>query len=588
MDNETCVEAWRSYEHICKHYLLEGDQLHWLAVSLYVSCRKNKNSINNPISISRLLKSANELKLLIFFDKLHKWIDMENLPDQLRKKIDQIESSFNISSIIFQKYFQIFIQIFGGNEEKLNEFNYSEQRKSIKINPKLNHLYKQSKLSHYHLYQFIWTIYSLSKTIYPPTSNDLIASFHLLLASFIFVYLFIKKSKLDYLIKGNYLNECYDDKMLIIDRLSNICNCSSSMLNVIYEEYFKNGLFKEINLNEISLLNEKTCFEMINKMNNEYDEIVLRNCIIDERIFLENKNQLNDLLNSFNENRNQKTIDNRTPLTANQHLTFISNEILTPISQANQLIHLLNLIIQNQDTKPTDNLSFLIGQQPFLNDLIQRINQWEQIFISQYNLNEDNNHLFGSAKYRFDFSLKLFYLTLENILMIEKKRLISNHFNDQFIQKSFHKLILNNEFLKSLLGLCLLLIFYAHSDQIHDLNWILNIYSLHAYSFLKIIQIFLKSSKEINQSRSFIKYLSSIEEIILSSMIFSDDSPLWNDIQTKGILSYSDIHSKQLFKSPSNHNLTNTFNQSPNSNHVKRKLFTTTVNILLLIIKDLN
>ena len=135
----------------------------------------------------------------------------------------------------------------------------------------------------------------------------------------------------------------------------------------------------------------------------------------------------------------------------------------------------------------------------------------------------------------------------------------------------FRKLILKNEFLKSLLGLCLLLIFYAHSDEIHDLNWILKMYSLHGYSLIKIIQIFLKSLKEINQSRTFIKYLSSIEEIILSSMIFSNDSPLWNEIQTKGILSYSNIHSQQT----SNQNLTNIFNQSPNSDHVKRRLFTT-------------
>jgi len=77
-------DPWRSCCHIRKHYVLEGDQLHWLAVSLYVSCRKNKyllKSPNNPISISRLLKSANHLGLIVFFDRLHIWQDMINLPD---------------------------------------------------------------------------------------------------------------------------------------------------------------------------------------------------------------------------------------------------------------------------------------------------------------------------------------------------------------------------------------------------------------------------------------------------------------------------------------------------------------------------
>jgi hypothetical protein len=205
MDNETKEDAWRSYLHIKKHYVLEGCQLHWLAVSLYVSCRKNKyllKSQNNPISISRLLKSANDFSLIEFFSKLHKWQDMENLPDSIRNKIDQIEHSFNISSIIFQKYLNIFIEIFGGNQQKLIDYDYQSQRITNQINPKLYFKNKQKKCSHEHLYQLIWTIYALAKTIYPPTSNDLIASFHLLLASFEFVYQLVKKAKLDYLLKG--------------------------------------------------------------------------------------------------------------------------------------------------------------------------------------------------------------------------------------------------------------------------------------------------------------------------------------------------------------------------------------------------
>ncbi|CAF5165018.1 unnamed protein product [Rotaria sp. Silwood1] len=70
MDIETKLDPWRSYEHIRKHYVLEGDQLHWLTISLYVSCRRYKHlttNQNNLLSISRLLKSANHLELFIFF-----------------------------------------------------------------------------------------------------------------------------------------------------------------------------------------------------------------------------------------------------------------------------------------------------------------------------------------------------------------------------------------------------------------------------------------------------------------------------------------------------------------------------------------
>lgn len=208
MDIETKTDAWRSYEHIRKHYVLEGDQLHWLAVSLYVSCRKSryltKSIDNNPISISRLLKSSNNLELIIFFDKLHKWEDMANLPDKIRSKIDQVEHAFNISSIIFEKYPKIFVEIFGGNQYKLIYSDYQYKRTSNQINPKLNPKNPKNVCSHLDLYSLIWTIYALMKTIYPSTINDLIASFHLLISSFIFVYDICKKDKLDYLLKGKF------------------------------------------------------------------------------------------------------------------------------------------------------------------------------------------------------------------------------------------------------------------------------------------------------------------------------------------------------------------------------------------------
>jgi len=90
----------------------------------------------------------------------------------------------------------------------------------------------------------------------------------------------------------------------------------------------------------------------------------------------------------------------------------------------------------------------------YLDDLIQRINEWEKIFLREYNSNEKINfnlrnnlneeeeeeiedNCCGSSKSRFDLSLKLFYLTLENILRIEKQRLIHNKLDNQHIQQVF-------------------------------------------------------------------------------------------------------------------------------------------------------
>ena len=171
--------------------------------------------------------------------------------------------------------------------------------------------------------------------------------------------------------EGSCLNELSLNDETIIDTLCEIYSCSSEMCRSIYDQHLKNELFKRFNKSE-DLLNENNYIETIRDINRQYDEIVLTNCIIDERIFLESKLQLNDVLNTLNENRTCKSYEDRTPLTADQHLTIIDsqssgfNQNLTPISQANQLIKLLNSIVGQQQTKPTNNLQSIIGQQTFI------------------------------------------------------------------------------------------------------------------------------------------------------------------------------------------------------------------------------
>jgi hypothetical protein len=158
----------------------------------------------------------------------------------------------------------------------------------------------------------------------------------------------------------------------IIDKLCSMFNGTSSICHTIYEEYLKENILNKLN-NKVELLNEKNYLSTIREINRLYDEIVLTNCIIDERIYLNSQNKLNDLLNPLNENRNEKNVQNLTPLTANQHLTFQSNDFiqgLTPISQANQLIeHLYFIIGQQQQLKPNENIKNIIGEQSFIGNM---------------------------------------------------------------------------------------------------------------------------------------------------------------------------------------------------------------------------
>ena len=39
LDGETNDQAWKNYVETWENFTLDGDQLHWLACSLYVACR---------------------------------------------------------------------------------------------------------------------------------------------------------------------------------------------------------------------------------------------------------------------------------------------------------------------------------------------------------------------------------------------------------------------------------------------------------------------------------------------------------------------------------------------------------------------
>ena len=50
--------------------------------------------------------------LIEFFKKMKKWLDMANLPQEFRDKVDRLERNFAVSTVIFKKFEPIFLDIF--------------------------------------------------------------------------------------------------------------------------------------------------------------------------------------------------------------------------------------------------------------------------------------------------------------------------------------------------------------------------------------------------------------------------------------------------------------------------------------------
>lgn len=149
---------------------------------------------------------------------------------------------------------------------------------------------------------------------------------------------------------------------------------NEEVATTIYEEYFIKDSFWRNLREKMLIFNEKENYfaDFYREINRSYDEIVLRNCFIDERIFLEKSSELIDSFNSFNENRSQIHLENKTPLTAEKHFlpsssSSSSNQHLTPISQTNLLIQqLLHFIGTEQQPSPSSTLSQLLQSQSYL------------------------------------------------------------------------------------------------------------------------------------------------------------------------------------------------------------------------------
>ncbi|CAF0988009.1 unnamed protein product [Didymodactylos carnosus] len=598
MDIQTLTEAWLSYIHIRRHYVLEGDQLHWLACSLYVACRTTTiptisglgNETCNSISLDRLLKSAHNLQLIVFFDKLHKWQDMANLPETLRKNIGQLENSFDIVSIVYQKYTQMFTHIYG----QITNFkkNSGEQ---VHNNPKLlkNKRSQQSVISQHDLYSLCWSLFSLTKSKFPTISNDLVSAYHLLVACMNLFYVNVIQSKLNHLLKGAYTSSPTDNSEndvtvshgcspSIIEELCSHYSGRVEDCRTISEHYLKTYLKRLLIKGRLkgdldtytSLLHPIEHFQInLREINRSYDEIVLTRCVIDERIFLTSTNDqagltpLYDLVTSLNENRT--CLKPKTPLTNRSRYVLGINGHSTPISIANQMLsHIAQIIGNLTNAEPSTNLKQIIKNQIHLDSLIKRVNDWKQVFYQEYTKslytqtpkrdidngsNEENVDDHQSEEYcrwskaRMDMSVKLFYHCLDEILTTERKHLQQHRgLNEQVsCTEACNKLLMKDEFIKSLFALCLDLVLYSYHDKQHDYKWILNLYQLDAFLFVKIIEIFIQAIKQIRNSREFIKHMNSMEEQIILHMAWIDKSQIWNEIEKRGILMYDDVKKPQ-------------------------------------------
>ncbi|CAB4061237.1 RBL1 [Lepeophtheirus salmonis] len=495
MDALSKRKAWEDYESIKENYSLEGNQMHWLACSLYVACRNMVHSTigdpqgamritGNGLSLTRLLR-ASHLSLVQFFNKAKKWADMFNLKKELRYKIDRLERNFAVSNVIFKKYQPIFVHLFKDPSVK-------KRRKEKE-----------------------WT---------ESGRDDLVNSYHLLLSCVDHIY---GNALLSH--KNNLLNPVFQSETT--DILDSLCRTHEGILSEvksIREHYWKPHIKQFIQQKTLKgdpqtlsgLLDPGNYEHNSKAIRKEYEAYVLSIGEYDERVFL-GENAVNEagtptkcgnpdtgepgekiqmarrnLVRQFDGN----SLIPNTPLSGKHYLKAKDQLKITPVSTATYLVSRLNNLIGKREAEPSLGI----------------------YFSENYTARSDKHP--GSqgsfARMRLKMGVILYYKLLERILMSEKEK-----------GKPIGNLLDQNQFHCALFACCLEVVIFSYNSQ-RTFPWILDTFGLESIQFYKVIEIIIRNEDAL--PRDVVKHLQRIEEQILESRAWVRDSALWEEIEKDG------------------------------------------------------
>lgn len=185
LDKQTADEVCQAFTKVGEQFIVEGDKTQWIACAIYVITNKNPQSMPTGVSLTQLLRLC-KLSLVDFLSMMDKWLKMTEPSSEIRSKISHLERNFNVSAVVFKKYREIFPDVFkqisAKSKEQSPEKAHNRTRKST-ASARLNY-----EVTTADIYYFCWVLYINIKATRPAISEDLVNSYHLLLACIDFCY----------------------------------------------------------------------------------------------------------------------------------------------------------------------------------------------------------------------------------------------------------------------------------------------------------------------------------------------------------------------------------------------------------------
>ncbi|GJQ66563.1 hypothetical protein Trydic_g4544 [Trypoxylus dichotomus] len=537
LEQNVCTQAWNSYQQIRPKFDLEGDELHWLGCAIFVACRNTMTPTvgqsvleGNCISLTSLLRHSN-LSLMQFFNKIKRWAEMIKTTEDFHKKIDTLQSKVAVAFNIFQKYWPAFMEVFN----PLTDIDTKQHR---------NRRQRPQPCTTTQLFEFCWLLFITVKTEDDSYSKDLVMSHHLLHAccDLLFQNAFLDARK--DLLNPNF--RCLPEDWSNVDYvLPEEAPCT---ISTFYKEDVKDAIYvKKYKFHDIisslferrvlqgdsarftGLLNPSVFDANYNGLKKTYEAHLLTKGDFDERILLaefrrqrklKEQASLVENLESANpvEGSRQAPI---TPLTGRRFLGPKRTSDLNS-SIAHNIMCLQNLIA-NRPLSPSEELRAIFKScEPDPTESIHNIlSQLQAKYCEKSSHLSDINAT--EVNHRATLTLKLAYKFLENILKSEKKRIPDLSF-----------LMQKDSFFNSLYACSLEIVEYSHNthNSPREFPWVLNALELTVYDFVKVIEITIRSDDQL--PRYIVKHLSWVEERILESLMWEEDSALWKTINQSG------------------------------------------------------
>ncbi|XP_008947409.1 PREDICTED: retinoblastoma-like protein 1, partial [Merops nubicus] len=482
--------------------------------------------------------------LIQFFSKMKKWMDMSNLPQEFRERVERLERNFEVSTVIFKKFEPIFLDIFQNPCEEISKPQRSRKQRRVPCGVK-------------DLFNFCWTLFVYTKGNFRMIGDDLVNSYHLLLCclDLIFANALLCPNRRD-LLNPSFKGLPVDFHMTEIKAsedppciIATLCELHDGLLveaKGIKEHYFKpyiSKLFDRKILKGECLLDLCNFTENNKALNKEYEEYVLTVGDFDERVFLGAAAEEEigtprklpaegpggrtaarahvecHLQQHFEKKR---SFAPSTPLTGRRYLRE-KEAVITPVASATQSVSRLQNMVAGLKNAPSEQLTAIFqscARSP-AESIVSRVKEMGETFCRCYTQSTDEqpgSHI-DFAVNRLKLAEILYYKILETIMVQETRRLHGKDLTALLEQDVFHR---------SLLACCLEVVLFAYSSP-RTFPWVLGALRLRPFHFYKVIEVLIRSEEGL--SRDMVKHLNSIEEQILESLAWTRDSVLWNALQ---------------------------------------------------------